>query len=258
MEQKIVTASIVLYNNDIVKLKKAIDSFLLTKVRKHLYLIDNSETRSLEQQLQYDSSCVTYLYTGLNIGFGMGHNFILDRIEKESKYHLILNPDVFFSKNVLQSLIDFLEENPLIGLVGPQIVYPNGDLQHSIRKFPMPQDLFIRRISFLKKVFHKRYRNYHYLESCLDDIMDVDSVSGCFQLFNTEVFLSINGFDNRYFMYMEDIDICKEVIKSGYRVVYHPKEKVTHYFEKGSAKNIKLFLIHFHSFIKYFMKWKLS
>ncbi|MDH7446371.1 glycosyltransferase family 2 protein [Aquimarina sp. 2201CG14-23] len=248
------TASIVLYNNDIEKLKKSINSFLETDCKTHLYLIDNSETENLKQSLNYDSD-VTYIHSGINLGFGAGHNKILNKIKDISSFHLILNPDVYFDKNVLIELMTFLKENPQIGVLGPKVLYPNGDLQHSIRKFPKPQDLFIRRIPFLKKILSKQYRRSHYLDISINKPIEVDSLSGCFQLFRTEVLNNINGFDERYFMYLEDIDICKKVKKLGYNVYYYPEANIYHYFEKGSAKKLKLVLIHFHSFLKYFFKW---
>ncbi|WP_378180249.1 glycosyltransferase family 2 protein [Aquimarina sp. SS2-1] len=256
MKQKdMLTASIVLYNNEIKKLKKAIESFLATDCDKHLYLIDNSETKSLSKELNYGEN-VSYIHAGKNLGFGAGHNIIMKDIADISKYHLILNPDVYFDSNVLPYLMDYLENNLSVGVVGPKIVYPDKRLQHSIRKFPRFQDFFIRRISFLNRLFLKRYNRYHYLDKEWNEPMLVDSISGCFQLFRTKVLLDIKGFDERYFMYLEDIDICRKTIKKGYEVCFNPLVRIVHYFEKGSAKRLKLLIIHIDSLVKYSFKWK--
>lgn len=250
------TGAIVLYNNDVEKLKCAIDSFLNIPYEKHLFLIDNSETRKLEELLDYTSG-VTYYHVGKNVGFGAGHNIAISKAStKKSKYHLILNPDIYFNNTITLELMEFLNDNDTIGLVGPRIEYPNGELQHSIRKFPKPQDFFIRRISFLKKYWNDAYEKAHYLDIDIKEPMVVDSVAGCYQLFRLEALLKIKGFDERYFMYLEDIDICREVANSGYKVYYYPHSIVVHYLEKGSAKNVKLLRIHIESIIKYFLKWK--
>ena len=252
------TGAIVLYNNDVEKLKNAIDSFLNIQHDKHLYLIDNSETRKLETILDYGDA-VTYFHVGKNVGFGAGHNIAISKASlKESKYHLILNPDVYFNNTTTIELIKFLDENVSVGLVAPKIKYPNGELQHSIRKFPKPQDFVIRRIPFFTKCFNNAYKKAHYLDVEIKEPMSVDTVSGCYQLFAMQTLLKIKGFDERYFMYLEDIDICKEVLKAGYKVYYYPQATVVHFLEKGSAKKIKLLGIHIQSIIKYFLKWEFS
>ena len=251
------TGAIVLYNNNLEKLTKSIDSFLQIPCEKHLYLIDNSKSKQLEFQLQYKTD-VTYIHTGSNLGFGSGHNTILNKIKTNSTFHLILNPDIYFDGKSVIEMIAFMNKNPEIGVLGPKILYPNGELQHSIRRFPKPEDFFIRRIPFLKKAFYKKYVTAHYLNIIIDKPIMVDYVSGCFQLFKTEIFLKIKGYDERFFMYLEDIDICKEVFNTGYKICYYPDTEVYHYFEKGSAKDIKLLLMHIHSLIKYFLKWKLK
>ena len=82
-----------------------------------------------------------------------------------------------------------------------------------------------------------------------------DYLTGCFQLFKTEDFVKINGFDERYFLYMEDVDICKKIDDIGKNKMYFPKEQITHVLKKESSKKIRLFFTHFISSIKYFKKW---
>ncbi|MDC3345115.1 galactosyltransferase-related protein, partial [Flavobacteriaceae bacterium] len=82
-----------------------------------------------------------------------------------------------------------------------------------------------------------------------------DFVQGSFMLFKTEDLLRLNGFDNRFFMYMEDVDICKRIDQLGKKKLFYPKVEIIHTHRKGSSKSIKLFIIHISSIIKYFMKW---
>jgi len=250
------TASLVIYHNNEKKLEQTLSSFLQISGKKKLYVIDNSLTNDLERLFKHKD--VIYLHTQQNLGFGRGHNYILDDIKAErSQYHLILNPDVYFDEQVVPLLIQGMKQFEKVGLIGPKIEYPNGEFQLSIRRFPKPQDLFIRRISTLRKLFKTRFDKSHYLDKNLSRPRMVDSIAGCFQLFKTDVYLEINGFDERYFMYMEDIDICKKVIANGQKILFYPYSKATHYYEKGSTKNFRLLIAHINSSIKYFMKWGL-
>lgn len=92
---KNITASIVVYNEDPIELENVINSFLGSPFSNKIYIIDNSPTNWLEEKIIGDN--IEYVFSGSNIGFGRGHNSILDTIEQFSDYHLILNPDVFFS-----------------------------------------------------------------------------------------------------------------------------------------------------------------
>lgn len=247
------TAAIVLYHNDIQVLEQAVNSFLNIDLKKHLYLIDNSKTSELGKF--FDSPEITYMHTGKNLGFGKGHNYILNELKKKSKYHLILNPDAYFDKDVLPLLIKELRSDESVGIIAPKIVYPNGDFQKSVRKFPKVWDLIVRRFPGLKSVFPKAFKKANYLNGSLECPIDVDAVSGCFQVFRTRVFLEIGGFDDRYFMYMEDLDICRTVHAHDYKVRYFPHAKVYHCSAYGSKKSVTLFAAHIKSAIKYFMKW---
>ena len=83
-----------------------------------------------------------------------------------------------------------------------------------------------------------------------------DFMHGCFMLFKTDDFVNIRGFDERFFLYMEDADICRQLKMSGKEILYYPKEQITHVHRRGSSKNIKLFYFHLVSAIRYFRKWR--
>ena len=247
------TAAIVLYQNDTKILSEAIDSFLKIPLEKKLYLIDNSKTDNLKSLAR--TSEIEYIHTGFNVGFGKGHNFIIDRLKNKSSHHLILNPDASFDGDVIPLLLDFMKKDESIGIIAPKILYPNGNFQKSVRRFPNVQDLMIRRIPGLKSIFNKRYRKANYLDIKLDRPIEVEALSGCFQIFKTNVFIEIDGYDPRYFMYMEDLDICRTVRNHGYKVIYFSQVEVYHRSAYGSKRDFKLLWIHIVSMIKYFIKW---
>lgn len=250
---KKVTGTIVLFKNNKEKLLKAVESFLSSSVDVKLFLVDNSPTDMLRNVVANDQ--IEYIHTGSNLGFGGGHNVVMDKLQTGSSFHVILNPDIFFEENVLEVLLNRMEEEEDIGIIAPKIVYPNGELQHSVRKFPKPWDLVIRRLKLFNSVFKSKYDQGHYMDVDLEKERYVDTVSGCFQVFRTEVFLNVKGFDERYFMYLEDMDICKKVHESAHKILYYPKCAVSHYFEKASSKSLKLFFVHIQSATKYFLKW---
>ena len=248
------TATIVLFRNDIEILKRTIDSFLSIKMDKKLFLVDNSPTDILRKE--FNNSEIEYKFVGQNLGFGAANNLVLDKLKKKSLYHLVLNPDVTFNPDVITNLIKKLKENSDIGVIAPKVNYPDGSHQFSCRRFPTFFDLIVRRLGYFKILFSHIIDYGEYKDKNLNEPFYVDYVSGCFQLFKTEDFLTIKGFDTRYFMYMEDIDICKKIIQNNMKVLYYPNELIIHNFEKGSSKNIKLFFYHISSILKYFYKWE--
>ena len=246
---KNITASIVVYNEDPIELENVINSFLGSPFSNKIYIIDNSPTNWLEEKIIGDN--IEYVFSGSNIGFGRGHNSILDTIEQFSDYHLILNPDVFFQSEILEKLINQLEKDTQLSMVAPKVSYPSKELQYTARKFPTIIELLCRFLGVFKHYTdNKEYKNDNLLFSFFPDF-----VQGSFMLFKTKDFIDLKGFDQRYFMYMEDVDICRRIDLSGKKKLYFPKVEVTHTHRKGSSKKIRLFFIHMSSIIKYFMKW---
>lgn len=245
-----ISASIVLYNENRQVLEQVIQCFLNSPLSKRLYIVDNSPSNALKEFCDYSE--VEYIFVGKNIGFGSGHNLILNKINKCSKYHLILNPDVNFKSEVLLKLIKELEKDANVAMISPKVVYPNGEQQYTCRKYPTFLELMFRRFGVFKTFTQKQeYRNKNLNKSFYPNFFQ-----GCFLLFNTKDFAAINGFDERYFLYMEDVDICKKIDVLGKRKMYFPDVKITHTHRKGSSQKIILLYYHISSAMKYFKKWK--
>jgi GT2 family glycosyltransferase len=254
MKEKLdITGSIVLYNENLAELKKTVDRFLNIPLNKKLYLIDNTPKSIFANAFMQKE--VEYIGVGKNIGFGSGHNIILDKIENSSSYHLILNPDVVFQKNVIPNLILELEKDNQIAMIAPKVLFPNGQHQYSCRRYPSIKELFVRRFLFLKPLFRTTIYKGQYRDKDLSNSFYAEYITGCFHLYKTKYFVNLKGFDERYFLYMEDIDICKKIDLLGKKKLYYPKEEVTHVLKQGSSKSLKLFLRHTFSMVKYFLKW---
>lgn len=197
-----------------------------------------------------------YIRSEQNNGYGAGHNLAIRRIMETSDYHFVLNPDIYFKATELDKLFGFISHDPSIGLVMPKIVYPNGESQYLCKLLPTPADLLLRRFCLgpfrgiaraRMEIFELRFTNY-------DSTMDVPFLSGCFMLFRTSALSQIGLFDERFFMYAEDIDLTRRM-HARFRTVYFPGATVVHDHARESYKNWKAFWAHMYSLVKYFNKW---
>ncbi len=248
------TATIVLYKEDSIELSKAINSFLKTEITKKLFLIDNSPTDHIRDK--YIHPDIEYIFIGKNIGFGSGHNIVTDKIKSYSKYHLILNPDVSFSPCVIPNLLAVMKNESSVAMIAPRVLFPDGSHQNSCRRYPSIFELLIRRLGVFKKIFPSMIKRGEYKDKDLKKVFYPEYLHGCFQLFKTNDFIAIKGFDERYFLYMEDADICRKIDQLGKKKLYFPQEKIVHVLKKGSSKRLRLLIIHISSIIKYFFKWR--
>jgi GT2 family glycosyltransferase len=251
-----ITAAIVLYNSHTEKLLQAINSFLNSELSIRLFLIDNSPTDDLK--ILANDSRIEYLHNPSNPGFGAAHNIAIKKsIENDSKYHLVLNPDIYFSPGNLEKLFLFMEENKEVGHVMPKVLYPDGSMQYLCKTYPNPFDLFARRFmpGFMKKWFKKRMDHYEYKDHDYDSIMyDIPYLSGCFMFLRNKTLEQVGLFDDRIFMYIEDADLTRRFLETS-RTAYYPEAVVYHHFEKGSHKNWKLMWYSIHGAWIYFNKW---
>ena len=248
---KNLNVSIVLFNSDITQITNLIKILQANRSFNKIYLVDNSPSRNN----LFNVSNENYIYTGKNIGYGAGHNIAIKKtIDEGVKYHLVLNPDVYFDESTICKIVKFIDSNENIGLLMPKIVYPDGKIQHLCKLLAAPLDLFGRRFIPFKKFVAKRNYKYELLFTGYDKTMQVPSLSGCFMFMRTEVLKNVGGFDERFFMYCEDVDLSRRIGQIA-KTVFYPEVEVIHNYEKGSYKNLKLLKYHILSAIKYFNKW---
>ncbi|MBS1949574.1 MAG: glycosyl transferase, family 2 [Cytophagales bacterium] len=249
---KKITASIVIYKNNLIALRKTLNSFFNSTLKGDLYVIDNSPSdvaRELCTQFQ-----IQYVHNPKNVGFGLAHNSVIDQCVKQSLYHLVLNPDVFFDAHVLEELYEFMEHHPEAGMVMPKVLYPDGSIQKLCRLLPTPIDLFVRRFFPFKNWF-KKMNDTHEMFSCgYNKIMNVPFLSGCFMFIRTSVFERVGTFDKRFFLYAEDIDLSRR-IHWKFKTYFYPYVKVVHVHARGSYKTLRLTWQNIKSAVLYFNKW---
>jgi len=246
--------SIVVYSNPHSQIREAIGSFLNTRLDVKLYVIDNSPEDGA-RELCWDER-VVYVFNGRNLGFGAAHNIAMKASLGEANYHLVLNPDVYFESGVLEKLLDFVRARPDIGVVMPKVLNPDGSTQHLCKRLPSPSDLIIRRFlpSVLKPLVKDRLWRYELRDQDYNRILSVPALSGCFMMINCAALSEVGVFDERYFMYMEDVDLCRRIHEK-FKTIYFPEVAIYHGYEKGSYRSLRLMVHHIVSALLYFQKW---
>jgi GT2 family glycosyltransferase len=245
--------SVVLYNTPVDEISALIRKTAAIPRLQTLFLIDNSETPCLADP-QNDK--VKYLFNNKNIGFGAAHNIAI-RISIAAKvdYHLIMNADVEFEPAIFDKLLHFMDTNEKTGLLMPKVVYPDGTTQYLCKLLPTPADLILRRFLSFTPWAKKRQKTYEMQRLDLSQThFNIPSLSGCFMLCRTTVLRQTSGFDERFFMYMEDLDLCRRMYTLA-QTVFYPDVSIVHHYGKGSYKKIKLLRYHMASAVKYFNKW---
>lgn len=248
-----IVCSLVIYKNDRKQLLEAIESFLNTDLKVKLVLIDNSPKDDLKD-LRFDSR-IEYIHNPSNPGYGSTHNIAIRKYSDKTRFHLILNPDIYYSKGVIEDIISFMNKDEAIGLVMPKVLYPDGEIQYLAKLIPSPFVFFVRRFlpiaSLKKKIsdkFELRFSGY-------DAIMEVPYLSGCFMVFRTDALEQINGFDENIFMHMEDLDITRRCHDAGYKTIFYPHQVVYHDHLYKSFLTVANLKMYFSSAFYYYNKW---
>jgi len=249
-----IAGSIVLFQNSPQQVLEATSSFLDNQLNTRLYVIDNSPDDRMRKHWTDDR--VTYVFNGGNLGFGAAHNIALRTTIAQARFHLVLNPDVYFAGGVLEKLFTFASSRPDIGLIMPKVLYPDGSIQHLCKRLPTPSDLFIRRFvpKFFMPLAARHQAQYEFRDKDYDSILSVPSLSGCFMLMNCAALAQVGLFDERYFLYLEDVDLCRRIHQQ-FETIYFPEVAIYHRYQKGSYRSPRLMLHHVVSALRYFHKW---
>jgi hypothetical protein len=247
-----ISVSIVTYKTDLQELSRCLQSLTSPQIAR-IYIVDNSNQQYIADFCKsYDK--VQYIASANN-GYGSGHNqaIRLALENQETTYHLVLNADVYFNPSILELLSEYMDKNTDVAQVQPNITNIDGTPQYTCRLLPTPSDLILRR--FLPNRLFKRQRD-KYLLKLADRTkeMNVPYHQGSFMFFRIACFKTVGLFDERFFMYPEDIDITRRMHKQ-YRTLYWPGVTVIHEHHAESYKNRKMLWIHIVNMVKYFNKW---
>ena len=234
-------------------LREAIDSFLNTDLNVKLYLVDNSPSDELK--ILVIDSRIEYIHNPANPGFGASHNVAIQKaMEMGVKYHFIVNPDIYFERDVITPMVEYMANDTTIGMMMPQILNEDGTVQNLPKLLPSPFSILWRKIKKPARAYQKFINEYELRNVPKDMIYNAPILSGCFTLLNLEALKKVGLYDDAYFMYFEDWDLSRRVHQH-YKTIYFPLVSVYHGYESGANKSKKLFKIFVNSAITYFNKW---
>lgn len=251
MKEREVAVSIVTHLTRPDELRKALSCALASEAVGVATVVDNSPDTSLENVAR---DCGARYIHVENRGYGAGHNESIRRSLAEGfRYHLVMNADVWWKGDVPAAMAEYLDSDPRIGMAMPKVFYPDGDLQYACRMLPTPLDLFAKR--FLpKKLTQKQMERYLLEDADHDKPFNVPYLLGSFLFFRCEALRKEGLFDERFFMYPEDIDITRRLHRH-WLTMFYPGATIIHAHAASSRKSGKMLKIHLANMIKYFNKW---
>ncbi|MBD3244132.1 MAG: glycosyltransferase [Chitinivibrionales bacterium] len=201
-----------------------------------IIVVDNNSGDNSQAVVESEFPEVVWIGLKSNVGFGRACN--VGARSAHGEYLLMLNPDTVIGQGTLSDCVTFMVEHPRAGLVGPKILNPDGSLQVSCRRsFPTPL-VALYRFTGLSKLFphSRRFGRYNLTYMDADKAAQVDAISGSFMFMPRDVFEEVGGFDERFFMYGEDLDLCQRIHEIGREVWYNPATQIVHFKGKSSAK----------------------
>lgn len=218
-------------------------------------VVDNASSDDSVAMLAREFPWVRVIANSVNAGFTRGNNQGL--AVSRGQYVLFLNPDTELAADALSQMLTYAAAQPQVGIIGPQLRYGDGSLQSSRRRFPALATFFLESTVLQRWWPRNRVLSRYYMLDRPDDaVSEVDWVVGACMLVRRAVLDQIGGFDEGFFMYSEELDLCRRAVTAGWRVVYLPAAVVTHYEGKSSEQVVAARHIRFHrSRVRYVRKY---
>ena len=223
-----------------------------------IIVVDNNSEDNSAEIIKKIYPTIKIIKNEKNLGMGGGNNLGIKAAQAE--FILILNPDTIIKKDAIKILHNFIKSDEQIGIAGPKLLNPDNTLQYSCRRFPKFYTPILRR-TFLGKFAKNHLDNFLMKDYSHKEIKKVDWMLGSCLMVRKNILNKINGFDEKFFMYFEDTDLCKRVWQADFKVVYNPQAIVIHNHARASAESPwylfflnKLSRAHITSWIKYFYK----
>lgn len=213
------TVSIIIVNYN---LAESIENLLFSVYRFfkgidfEIIVVDNNSPEKIIKKLPAKFPEIRFLSLPSNYGFGYANNRGAE-IAK-GKYYLFLNPDTYITQNILVPMIEFFDNNPDCAVIGPKLKYENGTTQESAMKFPNVKQELLNMFGFAGKgiLLLKKIRHYFLNEA----FYSTDFVFGSCMMIRANVFKIVNGFDEDYFLFTEEADLCLRIKLLKFKVVY--------------------------------------
>ena len=224
----------------------------LGRMPAELWVVDNASTDGSPRAIREAFPDIHLIENQSNIGFGAANNQAMQQANGD--FFLLLNSDAFPTSGAIATMLNYLQEHPDVGLVGPRLLNKDGSLQRSCFRFPYPAAAW-RENLWISNLFSHRsplgdYRRWNH-----DEERAVDYVIGACLLIRRSVFDQVGGFDERFFMYSEEADWQKRIGDAGWKVVFLPTVEVTHLGGASGAAEKARINRHFFESLDYY-EWK--
>ncbi|MBT5550181.1 MAG: glycosyltransferase family 2 protein [Nitrospina sp.] len=208
----------------------------LNNISFEVIIVDNSQDDPGMAKLKTSYPQVQYIQNHTNTGFAKANNQAVQSAQGEIL--LFLNPDTVLTDQAIEKMQEHLKFNPDVGALGPKVLNTDGSLQYSCRRFPTIMTGFFNRYSLLSRWFPDNRYSVSYMMKDFnhEEVREVDWLSGCCLMVPHAVFDKAGGFDEHYFLFNEDIDLCRAIHQNGFKVMYFPYAKITHHISTSNSK----------------------
>ena len=217
-------------------------------------IVDNSENDLGLQPLRELYPKAQFVSNSSNVGFAKANN----QAAKIAlgKVLIFLNPDTILSDQAIDSMYRYYCSHKETGVLGPKVVDPEGSLQYSCRRYPTLWTGLFNRYSILSRLFPENRFTSQYLMRDFDhnEIRQVDWLSGCCLMVSKNTFENSHGFDENYFLFNEDVDLCRTIKQAGKEVIYFPEATIIHQVSTSNSKTTARVIIQRHLGMMHYFK----
>ncbi len=230
---------------------------------KEIIVVDNGSEDEIESIITNQFPEVKFIQAGRNLGHAKGNN--LGFKEATGRYVMVLNPDTVFLDNIFDQVVQYLDENKKIGISTVQLRNPDQTLQPGAWRFLQMHTPLVQRSSFFRNTQwgQKHAKEFEMHDWDRKTCKDVDWVQGSCMIVRREALDELKGFDEQFFLYFTDVDLCRRAWEAGWRVHYYSKASVIHYYHRESAQGSiikslrsKAARLHVKDFMKYLAKYR--
>lgn len=218
----------------------------LAELDAAVWVVDNASTDGTGRMVKEQFPEVIFLPMPENLGYGRANNVAIRK--SASDYVLLLNPDTEVPPGTLEPLIEALEQDPRLGGITCRVLLEDGSLDKACRRsFPRPRDLLFKQFGLDRLFARSPYFNHYNLGYLPEDQpADIECVMGAFLLLKRDVLTQVGLFDDQFFLYGEDLDLCRRIGQAGWRLRYDPRVAIRHIKGASAAKNPKVAIREFH------------
>lgn len=211
------------------------DLALVPDIAAEIIVVDSASTDGSPQMVQDEFPQVHLIASDENLGYAGGNN--TGAAAATGRYFFLLNPDTVIAPGSLAALVHYLDTHPEVGVVGPQLLWPDGTVQSSRRRFPTVGTLFWESTLLGQWFPHNRHaQRYHLVDQPTEQTQRVEWLVGAAWLIRREAWQQVGPLDEAYFMYFEETDWCRRAALKGWNVHYLPQAKITHFEGKSSEQ----------------------